>query len=165
MPLRSINKIYEQSIMTDKLSNITRLLILILITVSCISKEDSEKIKRDKLQYDSEEIKDSTKSIISRIDNSKIEASLLDTRIISLMDSAKVTGLALSVINKNQIIYRKAFGYANYKKRTLLQINNTFYGASLSKAILDISSLTWLMMESLILTSHFNSIWIFLFQN
>jgi|WetSurMetagenome_2_1015567.scaffolds.fasta_scaffold39179_2 CubicO group peptidase (beta-lactamase class C family) len=121
--------------MTGKLSNITGLFILSLITVSCIIKDSSEKIKRDKLKSDSEVLKDSTRSIISRIDNTKIKVSLLDTRINSLLDSAKVTGLALSIFNENQIIYSKAFGYANYHKKTSLQINNTFYGASLSKAV------------------------------
>jgi CubicO group peptidase (beta-lactamase class C family) len=121
--------------MTGRLSNITGLFILSLITVSCIIKNGSEKIKRDKLKSDSEVLKDSTRSIISRIDNTKIKVSLLDTRINSLLDSAKVTGLALSIFNENQIIYSKAFGYANYHKKTSLQINNTFYGASLSKAV------------------------------
>jgi CubicO group peptidase (beta-lactamase class C family) len=121
--------------MTGRLSNITGLFILHLITVSCIIKDGSEKIKRDKLKSDSEVLKDSTRSIISRIDNTKIKVSLLDTRINSLLDSAKVTGLALSIFNENQIIYSKAFGYADYHKKTSLQINNTFYGASLSKAV------------------------------
>jgi len=51
------------------------------------------------------------------------------------MDSAKVTGLAISLFNENQIVYRKAFGYANFDKKTKLQINSSFYGASLSKAV------------------------------
>lgn len=120
--------------MMSKPQYIKGLLILSIIAVSCISKE-SEKIRMKKLMYDSEVLTDSTRSVISRIDNTKIEDSKLDTRIKTLMDSAEVTGLAISVFNDNQIIYRKAFGYANFDKKTPLQINTSFYGASLSKAV------------------------------
>lgn len=114
---------------------INGLLILSLIAVACISNHGSEKIRREKLKVDSEVLKDLPRSIISRIDETKIEGSNLDTRIKTLMDSANVTGMAISVFNDNQIIYRKAFGYANFDKKTSLQINTSFYGASLSKAV------------------------------
>lgn len=120
--------------MTSKPFFIKGLLILSIIAVACISKE-SEKIRSEKLKYDSEVLTDSTRSVISGIDNTNIEGSKLDTRIKTLMDSAKVTGLAIAVFNDNQIIYRKAFGYANFDKKTPLQINTSFYGASLSKAV------------------------------
>ena len=51
------------------------------------------------------------------------------------MDSAGVTGLAISIINDNRIIFRKAFGYANQKEETPHKINHSFYGASFSKAV------------------------------
>ena len=121
--------------MTSKLSYITGLLILSLMVVSCLSNAESERIRRERLRYDSEVLKDSIRSIVSRLDNSNIEASKLNSRIQSLMDSAEVTGLAISIFNENQIIYRRAFGYANKEKKTSLQINTCFYGASLSKAV------------------------------
>src|SRR5665647_1907332 len=120
--------------MMNKPFYIKGLLILSVIAVSCSSSE-SEKIRSEKLKYDCEVLTDSTRSVITRIDNTKIEDSKLDIRIKTLMDSAKVTGLAISVFNDNQIIYRKAFGYANFDKKTSLQINSSFYGASLSKAV------------------------------
>ena len=119
----------------SKLLFLKGLLILSLTTVSCVSQEESEKTKREKLTYDSEALKDSTRSVISRIDNTKIEVSNLDTRIKTLMDSAEVTGMAIAIFNDNQIIYRKAFGYANADKKTPMQVNTLFYGASLSKAV------------------------------
>lgn len=118
-----------------KLFYINGLLILSLITVACISKDVTEKIRSEKLKVDCEVLKDSIRSNISRIDDTKIEVSKLDTRIKTLIDSAKVTGVAISVFNDNQIIYRKAFGYANFDKKIPLQINTSFYGASLSKAV------------------------------
>lgn len=109
--------------------------IIIVIAVSCTSKEESERFMREKLVQDIEVIKDSTRSIIRKIDSTQIRVVDLETKIKSLMEEAKVTGLAISILNENQIVYRKAFGYANYNRETSLQINHSFYGASLSKAV------------------------------
>jgi len=121
--------------MSIKLSYISGFLVLILLSISCMSKEESDKIQKEKLMKDSRVLTDSVRSIITRIDDSTIEVSDLDSKIKSLMDSAEVTGMAISIFNDDKIIYRKAFGYANAEKKTLLQINSTFYGASLSKAV------------------------------
>lgn len=51
------------------------------------------------------------------------------------MDTARVTGLCLAIIQDNRPVYVQAYGYKN---RSLRQINDTstvFYGASLSKAV------------------------------
>ena len=111
------------------------LFISIVILTSCISKEESERFMKEQLMHDVEVLKDSTRSIISRIDHTEIRVSDLETKIKTLMERANVTGLAISILNENQIVYRNAFGYANYDKKTSLQINHSFYGASLSKAV------------------------------
>ena len=59
----------------------------------------------------------------------------LTKRIQLLMDSAHVTGLAISIFNKNKAVYKKAFGYANYDTKDRLKTDQIFYGASLSKAV------------------------------
>jgi len=100
-----------------------------------MSQVQLDKRQTEKLANDSLVLNDSVRVNITRIDGSNIEAQELDLKIKSLMDSASVTGLAISVFNDNQIIYRKAFGYANVDKRAPLQINDNFYGASLSKAV------------------------------
>ena len=114
--------------------NITVLIILIIAS-SCTSKEESEQFMKEELVQDTEVLKDSTRSIIQRIDNTKIKAMDLEVKIKSLVKEANVTGLAISIINDNQIVYRNAFGFANYDRKTSLQINHSFYGASLSKAV------------------------------
>ncbi len=111
------------------------LLSIIAILISCTSKEKSEQFMKEQLIHDVEIFKDSTRSIISRIDSTEIRVSELETKIKYLMEKASVTGLAISILNENQIIYRNAFGYANYNRETSLQINHSFYGASLSKAV------------------------------
>lgn len=113
---------------------IQSILILSFIIFSC-SKEKSEKLLKEKLKFDCAALTDSTRSIIYRIDGSSIDTLILHRKITSLMDSADVTGLAITILNKNQIVFRKTFGYANNKKKASLQINHSFYAASLSKAV------------------------------
>ncbi|GHA62203.1 serine hydrolase domain-containing protein [Pontibacter akesuensis] len=75
---------------------------------------------------------------IHRINGSKITASELDKTIIHLMDTAKVTGVAITIFNKNRVVYQKAFGYGNAATKTPLSANTIFYGASLSKAVFSV---------------------------
>lgn len=72
---------------------------------------------------------------INKIDGTSITKSNLDSRIQSLVDSANVTGLAIAIFNKNEVVYNKAFGFANYEKKDSLKTNQVFYAASLSKAV------------------------------
>ena len=59
----------------------------------------------------------------------------MSAKIQSLVDSAEVTGIAISIFNNNEIVFKEAFGYANYEKKDSLKTNQVFYGASLSKAV------------------------------
>ena len=72
---------------------------------------------------------------IKHIDDTSIKSSELDTRIQSLVDSAHVTGLTVTIFNQDTVAYQKAFGYSNYSEQDSLNINHVFYGASLSKAV------------------------------
>ena len=107
--------------------HIQSLLILSILVISCTSKVESESLMKEKLKHDIIVLNDSTRSTITRIDSSKITVSDLDNRIKALINAAGVTGLAISILNDNQIVYRKAFGYANHDRETSLQINHSFY--------------------------------------
>src|SRR6476469_10070627 len=50
---------------------------------------------------------------VVRLDGSKISSSALDQKIQQLMDSGRVTGLAIAVFNHNKPVYEKTFGYKN----------------------------------------------------
>ena len=106
-----------------------------LLLSSCALKKETDSNIKTTLKEDSAVLKDSTRSVITRIDGTKINVTTLDGKINSLLDSANVTGLAISIFNNNRIVYRKAFGYANYKEKSSLYINHSFSGASLSKAV------------------------------
>jgi len=72
---------------------------------------------------------------IVRLDNSRITAQQLDTKISQLMKDASVAGMAVSIFNDNKPVYHKVFGYKNSDTKVPLQTNTNFYGASLSKAV------------------------------
>ncbi len=72
---------------------------------------------------------------IRRLDGSSISTSDIDKTIIQLMGAADVTGLCISVINDNKIVYTKAYGYKNKEKNELIDTSTVLYAASLSKAV------------------------------
>ena len=72
---------------------------------------------------------------ITRLDGSKIAVDALTQKIQKLVDTAKVTGITVSIFNQDTLAYQKAFGYSNYDKKDSLQGDQVFYGASLSKSV------------------------------
>lgn len=51
------------------------------------------------------------------------------------MQKAQVQGLAVTIFNKNQPMYKKAFGYKSFQTKEPLKTSTNLYGASLSKAV------------------------------
>lgn len=72
---------------------------------------------------------------ITKLDKSKLSFVSLDNKIQSLMKAANVQGLAISVFNNNEPVYKKTFGYKRIDTKELIKTNTNFYGASLSKAV------------------------------
>lgn len=72
---------------------------------------------------------------ISKIDQSKIATDQLQSEVNRLIKAADVTGLAISIFNKNQIVFQEAFGFSNIEKQDSLEIDQIFYAASFSKAV------------------------------
>lgn len=72
---------------------------------------------------------------IQKIDGSTIAEITVDKRVETLVDTADVTGLTVTLFNQDTVVYQKAFGYSNFIKKDSLSINDVFYGASLSKAV------------------------------
>ena len=72
---------------------------------------------------------------ITKLDGSKVSFSEIDKTVLRLMDSAKIQGLDLAIINNNKTIFIKSYGYKNLLKKELLDTASIMYGASLSKAV------------------------------
>lgn len=73
--------------------------------------------------------------LIKRLDGSKITAQQIDLIVTTLMEKAKVTGLGLSIINNNQTVYTKTYGYRDKGREQLMDNETILYGASFSKAV------------------------------
>ncbi|MGV7210194.1 serine hydrolase [Oxalobacteraceae bacterium A2-2] len=58
----------------------------------------------------------------------------IDADFTRLMAAAKVPGLALAVIDRGQVVYRHAYGYADVANAVPLRTDTIMYGASLTKA-------------------------------
>lgn len=103
--------------------------VLLLFLLSCSSGSYMERVpKTSESSYSSE-------PRILRIDSSVITDTKLEQRIQQLIDTAKVTGLCISIFNNNEVVYKKAFGKANAANEVALKTNHTIYGASFSKAV------------------------------
>jgi CubicO group peptidase (beta-lactamase class C family) len=64
----------------------------------------------------------------------KPSGAALDARIEALMAREEVTGLAVAVIEQDQITHLKAYGFRNREMALPLQTDTIMYGASLTKA-------------------------------
>lgn len=72
---------------------------------------------------------------VSRLDGSTVTTSQLDANIGRLMKAANVHGLAVTIFNNREPVYKKAFGYKRFDIKTTFTTATNFYGASLSKAV------------------------------
>lgn len=72
---------------------------------------------------------------ITKLDNSRISFSALDKKIQDLMNAANVQGLAVTVFNNNEPVYKKAFGYKRIDTKAPLTTTTNIYGASFSKSV------------------------------
>ncbi|MFT3826663.1 MAG: serine hydrolase domain-containing protein [Chitinophagaceae bacterium] len=72
---------------------------------------------------------------IKHVDKTSISEATLTRRIEQLMDTAKVTGMVISVLNNNQPVYTKAFGYANDSTKQKMDTTTEFWACSFSKAV------------------------------
>jgi CubicO group peptidase (beta-lactamase class C family) len=72
---------------------------------------------------------------IKRLNGSEVSAFYIDTTVRRLMAAAKVEGLQLAIINNNQVVYQKAYGFKEKEKGLALDTNTIMYAASFSKAV------------------------------
>ena len=73
--------------------------------------------------------------IITRLNRTQISFVALDIKIQSLMKAANVHGLAVTVFNNNEPVYKKAFGDSRPDMGKMMTTRTNIYGASFSKAV------------------------------
>lgn len=72
---------------------------------------------------------------ILRPDHQLITSAQIDSITQILMANAGVTGLALGIVNDNQVKYLKSYGYKNKTANQLNDTTTSFYAASFSKSL------------------------------
>lgn len=72
---------------------------------------------------------------VTRLDRSKISFTNLDNKIRLLMKEANVQGLAITVFNNKEAVYKKTFGYKRMDTKEPVKTSTNIYGASLSKPV------------------------------
>jgi CubicO group peptidase (beta-lactamase class C family) len=73
--------------------------------------------------------------IVTRLDKSTIAFDSVDKKVQVLMNAAKVHGLAITIFNHKEPVYKKTFGFKNALTGEPIKPTTNFYGASLSKAV------------------------------
>lgn len=69
------------------------------------------------------------------LDGRRLRGPAIDRLVQQLMDTARVPGLAVALLEENKVLYLKTYGYRNRETRSALEPTTTMYGASLSKAV------------------------------
>jgi CubicO group peptidase (beta-lactamase class C family) len=72
---------------------------------------------------------------VSRLDSTTLSPDSITTFLNVLMDEAHVQGLALSIVNNNELVYQNYFGTSDKRKNKPFKPGTIFYGASFSKTI------------------------------
>lgn len=72
---------------------------------------------------------------ITRLDGNQLAVKEIDARIQQWMQEENIQGLCVSVLNQQQPVFIKAYGYRNQPKNEWLDTATIMYGASLSKGV------------------------------
>lgn len=72
---------------------------------------------------------------IKRLDGQSIPTSVLIARLNHILDSAKVTGLQVAIINNKKTVWTHSFGLKNVEQQVALNDSTVMYAASLTKVV------------------------------
>ncbi|WP_261511797.1 serine hydrolase domain-containing protein [Chryseobacterium paludis] len=69
------------------------------------------------------------------LDGKKIDALILEQRLERLVDSARISGLQVVIVNGNKIVYSSSFGFKDVENKQKLNDSTVMYAASLTKPV------------------------------
>ncbi|WP_298513703.1 serine hydrolase [uncultured Kordia sp.] len=72
---------------------------------------------------------------IKKVNGQSLKVEALNSHIQQVMDSLKMSGLSIAIINDSKIAYHQTFGVSNLKTQEKITETSIFEGASLSKPI------------------------------
>jgi CubicO group peptidase (beta-lactamase class C family) len=74
-------------------------------------------------------------SHIRHLNGKKIDAKILDQKLARLVDSAKIAGLQVTIVNHNKVVYSSSFGFKDIENKKKLNDSTVMYAASLTKPV------------------------------
>jgi len=72
---------------------------------------------------------------VRHLDGKKIDALILEQRLERLVDSARISGLQVVIVNRNKIVYSSSFGFKDVENQQKLNDSTVMYAASLTKPV------------------------------
>ncbi|WP_426277819.1 serine hydrolase domain-containing protein [Chryseobacterium sp. S-02] len=72
---------------------------------------------------------------IRHLNGKTIDSQILQQRLSRLVDSAKIAGLQVAIVNQNKVIYSASFGYKDIENKKKLNDSTVMYAASLTKPV------------------------------
>lgn len=72
---------------------------------------------------------------IRHLNGKTIDSQILQQRLSRLVDSAKIAGLQIAIVNHNKVIYSSSFGYKDIESKQKLNDSTVMYAASLTKPV------------------------------
>ena len=77
----------------------------------------------------------SNQRALKRLDGSTISSGEIDRTVARLMSAARVTGIAIAILNDSKIAYAKTYGFRNKEEQKPLTEQTVMRGASFTKAV------------------------------
>lgn len=74
-------------------------------------------------------------AVFHTLDGRRLKGPEIDRLVQQLMDTARIPGLALALLENNKVSYLKAYGYRNLAAKAPLETGTSMYAASFSKAV------------------------------
>lgn len=74
-------------------------------------------------------------SPVTRLDGTTLDPDSVERSVDSLMRAAKVMGLAIAIINNNEVVYQRAFGMRDQERNLPFTEKTVTYAASFTKAM------------------------------
>lgn len=72
---------------------------------------------------------------VRHLDGKTISTQTLEQQLSHLVDSAKIAGLQIAIVNHNKVIYSSSFGYKDIEAKKKLNDSTVMYAASLTKPV------------------------------
>lgn len=72
---------------------------------------------------------------IKQLNGKTVAVNALTTRLAHIVDSAKIAGLQVAIINQDQLVWTKNFGFKDVEKQLKMDDHTAMYAASFTKVV------------------------------